>query len=187
MRAFVAIEVGEALESKSGTDAKGTSAHLTLRFLGEISEALVEPIATELRGVAQRTPAFELTLEGIGAFPSRHQPRVVWVGVTHGSDRVVRLATDVSDALVGLGFGRPRQEAVPHVTLFRVRSASGREHARRLLAGTEAPPPLRVVRVAEISLQESTKSPDGVRHRTRERFPLGPAVGRSAALSPVDG
>ena len=171
MRTFVALEVGGP--GDPGRPGRATAPdHLTLQFLGEVPEDRIGAISTALRAAVASQPPFDLTLEGVGAFPSIRSPRVVWVGTTVGRDAAVRLARAVSEALEPLGFPAERGEFVPHVTLFRVRSPRDRARAEQLLTGAEPAPPPRVVRVAEVLLKASELRPEGAVHRTLERFPL---------------
>jgi RNA 2',3'-cyclic 3'-phosphodiesterase len=167
VRAFVAIDVGEA---PPGPD-RGAPPHLTLRFLGEIAPERVGAISAALRAGVADVPPFDLTMDGVGAFPSRERPRVVWVGATDGADRARDLAHRVDEALRTVGFEPEREVFVPHRTLFRVRSARDRARAAALLAGEGVPPPSRC-RVDRVVLKESELGPRGARHRTLAEFPL---------------
>jgi len=169
VRAFVAIEVDERTSPERPTVAP---THLTLRFFGELEAATVPPVVGALRAAALREMPFDMTLDGIGAFPSRAAPRVVWVGVTDGKGDVVRLANEISDALATVGVAPDPPTFVPHVTLFRVRSPRDRHRARGLLDGTVPTPAPRRVRVTEFVLKESVLAPTGPIHRVVERFPL---------------
>ena len=53
--------------------------HLTLRFIGELDKGRLDEVAEALAMVRARP--FELLLEGLGHFPPRGEPRVLWVGV----------------------------------------------------------------------------------------------------------
>lgn len=176
MRAFVAIEVDDPSTSPIDTSGTRPPAHLTLRFFADVDARSVPTLVAAVREATVRVPVFDLTLEGVGAFPSRDAPRVVWVGVTEGRSSVRQLADAISDALSRAGVPPERSEFVPHVTLFRVRSGRDRERARRLLEGSEAAPATRVVHVAQVLLKESTLTREGPLHRTLERFPLAEAA-----------
>ena len=169
VRAFVAVEVPPA--TGEGRRAPAPE-HLTLLFLGEIPGERAGPISGALAPVGARRPAFDATLEGVGAFPSPERPRVVWVGVGEGRDDLVRLAGDVRSALAHEGDPGRRETFAPHLTLFRVRSSRDAMRARELLAGTVPPPPPRRFRVSEFVLKESELSPRGAHHRTLATFPL---------------
>jgi RNA 2',3'-cyclic 3'-phosphodiesterase len=173
VRAFVAIEVPGAEPARNAPE------HLTLRFLGALAADDVPRAVAALRGVAAESGPFDLDLEGVGAFPNVHDPRVVWVGVTRGRESVVRLAARVSQALVPVAGPPDRSAFVPHLTLFRVRGEPDRERARELLDGRRPAPPPRQVRVEAFYLKESRLERGGAIHRTLERFPLsGPDPSR---------
>ena len=104
IRAFLAVELPEPLRREvaafqselrsSGADVKWVEAenlHLTLKFLGKIETAqaasLKERLSAGLKGVSP----FTVRLEGIGAFPKTTFPRVLWVGVGEGKERLVEL------------------------------------------------------------------------------------------------
>jgi RNA 2',3'-cyclic 3'-phosphodiesterase len=176
VRAFVAIEVADPAASGIPGISSRAPEHLTLRFLGEVDAARESEIAAAVGDAVASVAAFDLTLDGVGVFPSTRSPRVVWVGVTEGRATVLRLAGQVSSALSGVGFPPEAQPFVPHVTWFRVRSAHDRDRARRVLDGVESPPAARTLRVAEVVLKESILTPGGASHRTLARLPLLGAI-----------
>jgi RNA 2',3'-cyclic 3'-phosphodiesterase len=171
VRLFVALEVRPPASEPSGEVVEAPQ-HLTLRFLGEVSSDRVPSIVEALERVAQKTPSFDLVLEGVGAFPSRSNPRVVWVGATAGREEASDLAGRISRALDEAGVTVERERLVPHLTLFRVRSPKLRRRAVDLLNGTEPPPVPRRLHVTEFVLKESTLTPRGALHRTLVAFPL---------------
>jgi RNA 2',3'-cyclic 3'-phosphodiesterase len=166
VRAFVAIPVGS-------DPIEGPPDHLTLRFLGEIDPARVDGLSARIAPAVASVGPFDLTLDGVGAFPSGARPRVVWRAVTVGADRVRELAERVARAATESGFPPEPGPFVPHVTLFRVRSPRDVARARAVLEGRSPPPRARTVRVAVVELLESTFEPSGrVHHRSVRRFPL---------------
>ena len=172
MRLFVAVEIPPPAEAIEASGRNPAPEHLTLRFLGEVPQERLSEIASPLANVARATPEFDLVLEGVGAFPTSRNPRVVWVGVTQGRLEVSELARRVAAALDPVVPSSPRESFVPHLTLFRVRSPSHRRRADALLSGTEPPPVPRTVHVGEIYLKESTLTPTGAHHRTVESWAL---------------
>ena len=56
--------------------------HLTLRFFGEVGEERVELISNVVRTVSKLHTAFPVGLDGIGCFPERGRPRVIWIAIT---------------------------------------------------------------------------------------------------------
>jgi RNA 2',3'-cyclic 3'-phosphodiesterase len=87
--------------------------HLTLHFIGE---ADIERIADALSTVA--FPAFSLTLQGVGQFPSAGGAVTLWVGVQESSE-LLELHTAVAAALADEGFRPEARRYTPHITLAR--------------------------------------------------------------------
>lgn len=180
MRLFVAIEVPSSLGATG--EGPGTRAveHVTLRFLGELPEEGIAELTAALGRVADSAAPFDLLLDGVGAFPSRSRPRVVFLGARSGSGEAVELASRVSAAVAPIAPRDARERFVPHLTLFRVRSPADRARAHDLLEGRSPAAPARSVHVDRIALVASTLTPRGAVHRTVAEFPLrGPSVARS--------
>jgi len=128
MRAFIAIGCPDSLgrelaivqeEIKDLGDMKLVapgSIHLTVKFLGEVDEKKAGDVIAALEGV--RSPAFDVSLKGIGAFPSIKSPRVVWAGVDAGRSEMQQLHKSVDDILLPLGFERDERFS-SHFTLAR--------------------------------------------------------------------
>ncbi len=169
MRAFVAVEIPSSRGESSRVRAPE---HLTLLFLGETPKERVGPIVEALTPLGAAVAPFDLTLEGVGGFPSSERPRVVWVGATQGAAELNRLAALVRTALAAPAGTTHEETFVPHLTLFRVRSVADRRRAEELLTGRLPPPAPRRVRVREFVLKESELSSEGATHRTVATFPL---------------
>ena len=96
LRSFIAVEVPSEIQRAISHDlaplqkalpkpiirwVAPQNVHLTLKFLGDVSPANLERVADVLRVEAGAHPAFSMTVVGIGAFPSPHRARVIWVGL----------------------------------------------------------------------------------------------------------
>ncbi len=97
--------------------------HLTLRFIGEVHQDVVERIVRALEGV--EFGPFRVRFAGLGAFPDARRPRVVWVGVEEGAEELAELSAKVNGALSKLKLPKPEEEFVPHLTLARVKGGVG--------------------------------------------------------------
>lgn len=133
IRAFIAVEIPpEAVArldplladlASLGRDlkvVKRENLHFTLKFLGNIGSDMIGSVG-DCMSSASGLLGFEIAIGGFGAFPNSHRPRVLWIGVKDGQDRMIQLAEDLDAALSELGFERERNH-VPHLTLARNRS-----------------------------------------------------------------
>ncbi len=171
MREFVAVDVGASPGRRSHAPE-----HLTLRFLGEVPGERTPRLLELLAPVGEQSRPFRMRLEGVGAFPDRSRPRVLWQGVTDGREELLGLAERVRAALAP-EFGAADEAFVPHLTLWRVRTPADREAAAELLSGVRPAPPPRDVRVERFELKESVLDRGGAIHRTLATFALGSRPG----------
>jgi 2'-5' RNA ligase len=74
---------------------------------------------------ALRSPAFELALDGVGAFGSGRHKRVLWLGVSAGVAAAEALAVDIERACVESNFEPEERPFRAHVTLARARDRRG--------------------------------------------------------------
>jgi RNA 2',3'-cyclic 3'-phosphodiesterase len=95
--------------------------HLTLFFLGDTEEKLVEPLDEVLNKVALTADPFLLQLGGCGVFPNLTQPRVLWIGVKEGEETLQYIKKELDSNLEALGFLAEKRRYKPHLTLGRMR------------------------------------------------------------------
>ncbi len=91
--------------------------HLTLRFIGELHNGEANEVADALALVPGGP--FELTLRGIGMFPPRGEPKVLWAGVAK-SPELHGLRRRIDRALREVGLPPDPRKYSPHVTLARL-------------------------------------------------------------------
>jgi RNA 2',3'-cyclic 3'-phosphodiesterase len=94
--------------------------HLTLAFLGELTDRDVSSTCSQVEWAARANEPFAIRLSGLGAFPDVAAPRAVWIGVTEGADELSRLQEDVEDAVQDFFPHGPKTEFRPHLTLARL-------------------------------------------------------------------
>lgn len=145
IRCFIAVDVEDEMlrtrlvrvqELLRDTGAKlklvePSNLHITLRFIGEVSEGMVEEIASLLDKVSFKS--FEMTVKGLGAFPRPSSPRVVWAGVERGAEELRMLAESVDSLLRRLGLRRDK-EFRAHLTLARVKRSDRSGNLRRVIS-----------------------------------------------------
>ena len=134
LRAFVALEMPLAIQNalrEISADLKEKlnglplrwlpveNIHLTLKFLGEISENSLDSISALLEAQANTIQPFEIRLAGTGVFPNARRPNVVWVGMDAPEDLLL-LQQRIEMDLSRLGYPAEQRKFSPHLTLARV-------------------------------------------------------------------
>jgi 2'-5' RNA ligase len=104
--------------------------HLTLRFIGDIDDALARDIASLLGRVQRGT--FELHVEGLSAFGGR-KPRALVAAVAPVGP-LMELQAEQDRLLQRMGLAPEGRKYTPHVTLARLRDTSSRQVADFLAA-----------------------------------------------------
>jgi 2'-5' RNA ligase len=142
--------------------------HITVRFIGDADEPRTHAIRAAL-GPAIDAPVFDLTVEGVGAFPPKGPPRVFWAGLTDGRDRLLEVERAVSQRLATLVPAEDRPYA-PHLTLARVKEPAGISRASLFESLTTRQ--FGRVHVDAITLFESRSSSKGATHVPLQRSAL---------------
>lgn len=91
--------------------------HITLRFIGEVTNRQVDDIADALGAIHLRP--FPLRLQSVGHFPPRGQPKSLYAGVAP-AEALSALKREVDRALRPLDLPADNRPFVPHVTLARL-------------------------------------------------------------------
>jgi len=151
MRLFVAIDLDDdaraaiadeqkclkAAIGQSGSSMKWVrpeQMHLTLVFLGEVAEPSAPAIVDALNRPVDQVP-FDLALSGVGVFPPRGAPTVLWIGAAAGADDSVELQRHLADRVRRLGVAVESRPFHPHLTLARWKTSRGADRARARAAG----------------------------------------------------
>jgi RNA 2',3'-cyclic 3'-phosphodiesterase len=97
--------------------------HLTLAFLGEVSEDGVARLTPWLERAAGRNQPLTLRVAGGGAFSKPVRANVLWSGLAGDRPALAELAAAVAGAARGAGVAPPDdREFTPHLTLARCRA-----------------------------------------------------------------
>jgi 2'-5' RNA ligase len=115
--------------------------HLTLRFLGETSAALIPNLERAMRHAIAPYSPINLWLDRVSAFPNHRRPAVVWAGVGGAVAMLQRAQAAIEAALGGLGIAPEPKPFHAHLTLGRLRRTADREQQQRLGDAIRALPP----------------------------------------------
>ncbi len=112
--------------------------HLTLAFLGELSDDQLAEAVDATEEAAQKAIPFEYRLKGLGIFGSPHQPRVIWMGVEdmpsgkiQGSP-LQQLHRVLTKELELRNFETEKRPFSPHLTLARIKQPLLPDEQQRL-------------------------------------------------------
>jgi len=144
------------------------SIHLTIKFLGDMDEQIIEPLREALAVVFKDQCAISIPLERLGGFPSFQSPRVLWVGAAErweqGEDarHLIGLHQAVEGCCESLGFAPDSRPLSPHLTLARIK-AGGREFGQVFAASAvlDRPLSLGALAVDSVALMKSDLRPTG--------------------------
>lgn len=183
LRSFIAIELPETAQSalsdlqgelkKYGADVrwvKPENIHLTLKFLGDVEENIVEGIIDSLKGTCDKHSTFSLELSGIGVFPNKKSPRVLWVGLT-GSKILPVVQQEIDIEMATMGFKREKRRFAPHLTLGRFKSSFGKKDLLDKVS-SDMNTEFGLIEVNSVSLMRSNLGPAGAKHTTIAKIDL---------------
>jgi 2'-5' RNA ligase len=146
--------------------------HVTLKFVGEVSDAKVHEIRSALPAV--KAEPFDVKFSGSGFFPGPNAPRVFWIGV-EGGEGLAGLAAAIDSTTHALGIAKETRAFSPHLTLARSGSGPGSGQLLRPLRNfeqAEAGAQFGTMTAREFFLYRSELQKGGARYTKLERFGL---------------
>ncbi|HSU87098.1 MAG TPA: RNA 2',3'-cyclic phosphodiesterase, partial [Chthoniobacterales bacterium] len=141
--------------------------HLTVAFLGNVP--LDEEEKLRARLLAIQFTSFFLPLSGLGTFPARGRPKIIWIGVGRGHPHLFQLHKRVTDAALGAGIEPDLGPWHPHFTLARCQDVAAQSiwaflrTSERFDAG--------LVRIDSFQLKSSRLTPAGSEYTTELSVP----------------
>lgn len=143
--------------------------HVTLRFLGEIEAAQLEPLGAAVAEEVRACAPFELALGSVAAFPTPRRPRVVACEVGP-QEPIAELAGAVERGTARAGFAPDGRAFRAHLTLGRVR------RGKVVTVPDIAIPQDHHMRVEHTTLFQSELQRSGARYTPLEQMALGATV-----------
>lgn len=174
-RLFVGLELPSTLKEAAISACSGYPAprwqqasqlHLTLRFLGQVSELQMPALQRALENVA--APAFDLAVEGVGCFGRADSPSILWAGVTP-SDPLEALRARIDASLRPLALRMDTHAFRPHITVARLHPpAADARSWLELHASLQSPR----TSISSFSLISSVPAEDGSRYTALDDYRL---------------
>lgn len=175
-RLFIAVDLPETIKENLESMSFGIPGakwvrpeqlHLTVRFIGEVDGALFHDIKNILAEVS--AASFSLQLKGVGYFPPRGAPRVLWVGLEK-SEPLLLLRKKIDLRLLRVGVEPEGRKFSAHITLARLKNSPVQKIANFLSGnGLFSQEPFQV---EDFKLYSSILSPKGAYHKVERIYPL---------------
>jgi 2'-5' RNA ligase len=191
-RTFIALGMDESLQSFLGETIRRAEqdlpdlrwvdpagVHLTLAFLGELTDERLAAAIQASEVAAQKATPFVYRLKGLGVFGSLQQPRVIWMGVEDQPSGQIqgsplqRLHRILTKELELRSFEVEKRPFSPHLTLARIKqplSPSEQQSLQRLLHSKHAAVTSLPYRVDHLSVMKSELSRTGARYTSLREF-----------------
>ena len=144
--------------------------HLTLKFLGDMSEDQLEKLYQGVAEGAQGITSFEIRLSRLGAFPNLKKPRVIWIGIEDGKEKLIQLQQKLEDSIFNYGFPKEDRKFSAHLTIGRVKSPRGLDDLVTIMKNT--PFESNSIGIREMVVMKSTLTPEGPIYTPLKRIGL---------------
>ena len=146
--------------------------HLTIKFIGNVNRKTLPNIHRGLRSACEDICTFTMKVEGLGAFPPKGRPKVIFASVKEDSGTLESLAERIETELAErAGIKKERRRFVPHITLGRTRRGKKCPSPGKLSAELENTD-FGAVEVNDVVLMQSELAHSGPRYTVLERLYL---------------
>jgi RNA 2',3'-cyclic 3'-phosphodiesterase len=176
MRVFIALDPDLAMRERLRdliASLRGTvtgirwtapeAIHLTLKFLGNTSSEKLRELSPALNAAARACHTGRVEVSGLGLFPDRGAPRILWIDMP-SPEGLVAVQRRMEEAAIGVGFPAEPRPFRPHLTLGRFGRGAPRPDLPRATLG--------LMPVEEVVLYKSELRPKGAVYMRLESFPL---------------
>ena len=93
--------------------------HLTLKFLGDVPSEQLSAVEKSASAICAGFGSLNLRARGVGFFPGRHKPRVIWAGATDMENRLEELHRHIDEAMRPFAPAEKPGKFAGHITLGR--------------------------------------------------------------------
>src|SRR5438034_10208183 len=171
-RLFVAIDLPEATKQilvdldpkiRGVRWTEAAQMHLTLAFFGDVPEDVDLALREKLSAI--EFGAFFLPITGVGTFPPKGAPKIMWIGVGRGHPHLFQVHKRVQEAALAAGLEPELRPWHPHLTIARCRDVAPQSLRNFLKANANFD--VGIIRVEAFHLYSSKLTPAGPIH-TRE-------------------
>jgi 2'-5' RNA ligase len=176
-RLFIAIDLPDLVKDAIANICFGVpgakwvpkdQSHLTVRFIGEVEDYYYSHIVEGLKSVT--ASRLDLSLKGVGYFPPRNKPRVLWVGMEK-NEGMIDLRDAIEKELKEIGLAPEERKFSPHITLARLGLQTPLGKVTEFLSANSLFK-IDSIPVDEFNLYSSILTPSGAVHRLETTYTL---------------
>ena len=142
--------------------------HITLSFLGNVHLDNIPKLTKALED-ALDLDHLRISIEKTGIFPSPNFPKILWLGVGRGKQKMMALHEQIDEEVAPFKAGRKKYGFIPHITIGRVARSYGKINVLPFLDHVYSP---RELDVNSVALYESQLLAEGGEYKVLTRFPL---------------
>lgn len=168
MRIFIAIDLPTEVKNAISKEAagftqkgivtvKGEAYHISLLFLGELSESQLEKAKEALNSIKQKE--FEVGIKGLDFFTPEFL-KVIFAKVGKGKEECANINHELVEKLTKEGFSIKQEPYSPHITIARVKNDKAK-HEIISKVSKSANIPFGLFTVNSIKLKSSQLKPEG--------------------------
>jgi len=180
-RGFIAVEVdsfSKIIELENEIKNSGAivklvepqNIHITLKFLGETDEKLIDRIEEIIKESVKNMQPFEILLKGAGFFPNQNYIKVIWIGIGN-TEQLGEIAYKIDKQLSELGYDRDKRKFSAHLTIARVKSAKNKDKLIQIIEKYKEIEFGKII-VDSIKLKQSELTPKGPIYTTLKDIKL---------------
>jgi 2'-5' RNA ligase len=133
--------------------------HITLKFLGETDEALIEKIEEIMKSSVKDIDPFNIKFIGSGVFPNQNYIRVIWIGIEN-IEKLSKIAKKIDEQTSNLGFEKEKRGFSAHLTIARVKSAKNKDKLLQIIDKYKNIE-FGIFNISQIKLKKSELTPKG--------------------------
>lgn len=141
---------------------KASNWHITIVFLGACPEDVVSGLSQLIDQAFEHSFAFSSSLHGVGVFPEKRKPNVLWMGLDN-IQPLLPAYNKLVDLLRKNDFAFDSQPLKPHLTIARVKHLANRSSFDSLLEAF-GDTHFESVFIDRVTLFESVSTSQGVRY-----------------------
>jgi 2'-5' RNA ligase len=169
-RGFIAVDVGpfpkiiEFENQIKDTDADvklvdPKNVHITLKFLGDTDENLVDRIEEIMKKSVEKIKPFEIKLKGAGVFPNKNYIKVMWIGI-NDTENLKKISNGIDEQLSKIGFEKEKRDFSAHLTLARVKTPKNKDKLLQIVEKYRETD-FTKIKIDSIRLKQSELTPKG--------------------------